>query len=217
MMISEETCRRFAAVQSGVVCDALGRLGLAGFMDGIHPIRSDSTLVGRARTVRFGAKRGIAKPPFNVYSIMRELSPGDVLVIGTDGCESWIFGENVANAAQHAQLAGIVTDARARDGALLAVHALPAFAGGLAVRPPGGIEIIAFDVPISMAGAQVLPNDLIVGDVDGIVVVPGDRIDDVLVQVEDLAELEVQQGNAIARGAPLPELMAILGKKKISK
>jgi regulator of RNase E activity RraA len=202
MMISEETRRRFGAVQSGVVCDALGRLGLAGFMDGIHPIRSDSTLVGRARTVRFGAKRGVAKPAFNVYSIMRELAPGDVLVIGTDGCESWIFGENVANAALHAQLS---------------VHALPAFTGGLAVRPPGTIEIVAFDVPISMAGAQVLPNDLIVGDVDGIVVVPGDRIDDVLVQVEDLAELERRQGSAIARGAPLPELMAILGQKKISK
>jgi regulator of RNase E activity RraA len=217
MTISEETRRRFAAVQSGVVCDALGRLGLAGFMDGIHPIRSESTLSGRARTVRFGAKRGTAKPQFNVYSIMRELSPGDVLVIGTDGCESWIFGENVANAARHAQLAGIVTDARARDGALLAAHPLPAFSAGLAVRPPNGIEIIAFDVPISMAGAQVLPNDLIVGDVDGIVVVPGDRIDDVLVQVEDLAQLEIQQGDAIARGAPLPELMAILGKKKTSK
>src|ERR1700684_4225989 len=120
MTISEETRRRFAAVQSGVVCDALGRLGLAGFMDGIHPIRSDSTLVGRARTGRFGAKRGTAKPQLNVYSIMRELSPGDVLVIGTHGCESWIFGENVANAAQHAQLAGIATDARAREGGPLA-------------------------------------------------------------------------------------------------
>ena len=116
MIISQEIGRRFAAVQSGVVCDALGRLGLAGFMDGIHPIRPETTLVGRARTVRFAAKRGTAKPDFNVYSIMRELAPGDVLVIGTEGCESWIFGENVANAALHAQLGGIVTDARARDG-----------------------------------------------------------------------------------------------------
>jgi 4-hydroxy-4-methyl-2-oxoglutarate aldolase len=216
-MISDDTRRRLAAVQSGVVCDALGRLGLAGFMDGIHPIRREAKLVGRARTIRFAAKRGTALPAISIYSVIRGLAPGDVLVIGTDGAAAWIFGENIANAALHQGLAGIVTDARARDGALLADHVLPAFSSGLATRPPAGIEIVAADVPLSIGGAQVRPNDVIAGDADGIVVVPGDRIDDILVQVEDLAELERLQGEAIARGAPLPELSEILAKKRIRK
>jgi 4-hydroxy-4-methyl-2-oxoglutarate aldolase len=208
---------RFAKVQSGVVCDALGRLGLAGFVSGIHPVRADAKMVGRARTLRFAARRGTARPGLNPYAVIRSLAPGDVLVFATDRVDAWIFGENIASAAHHQKLAGIVTDACARDGAALKAHALPCFVAGLATRPPSAIEIVAADVPVDLGGAQILPNDFLVGDADGIVVVPGDRAREILVQVEDLAELEILQGRAIAAGAPLPQLLEILAKKKTPK
>jgi regulator of RNase E activity RraA len=208
--------QHFSEVQSGVVCDSLGRLGLSGWMDGVRPIRLGTKMVGRARTLRFGPRRGT---PVNIqmYSFIRSLNPGDVLVIATGNCNSWIFGENVAHAALHQGCVGIVTDARARDGAELAELGLGCFCSGLATRPPSSIEIVATDVAVECGGAQVHPGDIVVGDADGIVIVPGGMMEEVLIQVEEIAALEVEQELAIARCAPLPELEQIIKRKKIRK
>jgi 4-hydroxy-4-methyl-2-oxoglutarate aldolase len=208
---------RFLTFQSGVICDALGRLELAGWMSGIRPVRPKSNLAGRARTLSFGRKRGTPPADVNMYAAIRACSPGDVLVIGTERCEGWIYGENVAHHAQYQGLAGIVTDAAARDGAELSELSIACFARGLETRPPFDIEIIAADVPIDCGGAQVRPGDLVCGDTDGIVVVPCNRIEDVLRQAEDLNFLEKAQEDAIARKAPLPEIYEILKKKKTPK
>ena len=77
------------------------------------------------------------------------------------------------------------------------------------------IEFIATDTVINCAGAQVHSGDILVGDGDGIVVIPGRRAADVLYQAEELEDLEGQQERAIASQAPMSELAAILGKKKI--
>lgn len=216
-VIDADIKARFGKVQTGVVCDALGRLRLGGCMRGVQPLRPAAKMVGRARTLRYGPTRGADKPAVNIYEVIRGLEAGDVLVIGTDQHESWIFGENMAHTAMYQGLAGMVTDSCARDGAELAELEMPCFAQGLATFPPGGIEIVAADIPISCAGAQVSPGDLVVGDTDGIVVVPGNRIADVLIQVEDLDELERQQEQAIKARMPLPELLAVIAKKKIVK
>ncbi len=215
--IDADTASRFGRVQTGVVCDALGRLGLSGWMRGIHPLKHHAKMVGRARTLRYGPKRGADKPAVNIYEVIRSLEAGDVLVIGTDDHKSWIFGENMAHTAMYQGLAGIITDSCARDGAELAELAMPCFARGLATFPPGGIEIVAADISMTCAGAQVAPGDLVVGDADGIVVVPGNRLAEVLVQVEDIDELERQQEQAIKDRLPLPELLAVIAKKKILK
>jgi 4-hydroxy-4-methyl-2-oxoglutarate aldolase len=215
--LTPDIVARFKRVQSGVVCDALGRLGIGGWMDDIHPFALNAKLAGRARTLRYAPRRGSEGPTVNIYEVIRSLNPGDVLVIETSRSDSWIFGENMAHTAMYQGLAGIVTDSRARDGAELAALGMPCFARGLATRPPAGIEIVAADVPITCGGAQVRPHDLVVGDADGVVVVPGAMIDAVLVQVEDLDELERQQEAAIRDRVPLPELLAVLAKKKIRK
>ena len=205
---------RFRAVQTGVICDALGRLGLSGFMDEVRPFRRDAKLAGRARTLRYAARRGAAAANLNIYTFIRSFEPGDVLVFGTDRHDGWIYGENMAHAVHYQGGAGIVTDSRARDSAELAELEVACFARGTATRPPGPLEIVAADIPISCGGAQVNPGDLVLGDADGIVVVPAERIADVLVQVEDLDMLERKQEQAIRDRAPLPELLAILARKK---
>ena len=215
--LSPAICDRFRRVQSGVVCDAMGRLGLSGFMDEVRPFRRDVKLAARARTVRFAARRGAAPARVNIYTFIRSLAPGDVLVFATDRYDGWIYGENMAHAVQYQGGAGIVTDSRARDSAELAELPVACFARGTATRPPAGIEIVAADVPISCGGAQVNPYDLVIGDADGIVIVPGERLAEVLVQVEDIDALEREQERAIRDQVPLPELLAILARKKIRK
>ena len=208
---------RFKRVQTGVVCDALGRLGLAGWMDGLHPAKFGAKMAGRARTLQFGRPEGPSAPAFNVYEIIRGLDPGDVLVFSTGRAPSWIFGENMAHAAMYQGAAGMVTDSRTRDGAELAELAMPCFSAGRAVRPPAGLQIVAVDVPVTCAGAAVAPGDLVVGDTDGLLAVAAARLADVLLQVEDLDMLERMQEAAIRDRVSLPELVAVLQKKKVLK
>jgi regulator of RNase E activity RraA len=145
---------------------------------------------------------------------MRSLEPGDIVVFGTNRSESWIYGENMAHAALYAKLAGVVSDSMARDADQLAELDIPCFARGSATRPPTEIEFIATDAIIDCAGAQVHSGDILVGDGDGIVVVPGARAADVWFQAEELEDLEGQQERAIAAQVPMPELAAILAGKK---
>lgn len=210
-----ETIVRLGALPTGVICDALGRLGLSGFMDGVRPFRRDVKMAGRARTVQYGPRRGDDGPKFNIYAFMRTLDPGDIVVFGTNGADSWMYGENMAHAALYAKLAGVVSDSMARDADQLAELEIPCFARGSGTRPPVEIEFIATDTIITCAGAQVHSGDVLLGDGDGIVVVPGRRAADVLYQAEELEDLEGQQERAIAAQAPMPELAAILGRKKI--
>lgn len=214
--IPADIVERFNRVQTGVVCDALGRLGLEGWMDGLHPAKFGAKMAGRARTLQFGRPEE-ASPGFNVYQIIRGLDPGDVLVFSTGGASSWIFGENMAHAAMYQGAAGMVTDSRTRDGAELAELPMPCFSAGRAVRPPAGLQIVAVDVPVTCAGARVAPGDLVVGDTDGLLAVAAERLADVLLQVEDLDMLERMQEAAIRDRVPLPELMAVLQKKKVLK
>jgi 4-hydroxy-4-methyl-2-oxoglutarate aldolase len=212
-----DTTARLGALPTGVICDALGRLGLSGYMDGVRPFRRDVKMAGRARTISYGPLRGDDGPKFNIYAFMRSLDPGDIVVFGTNMSNCWLYGENMAHAAQYQKLAGVVGDCMARDVDQLAELEIPCFARGSATRPPRDIEFIATDVVISCAGAQVHMGDILLGDGDGIVVVPGRRAADVLLQAEDLNDLETQQERAIATQAPMPELLGILGKKKILK
>lgn len=216
-MSGDDIAAKLQAFPTGVICDALGRLGLSGFMDGVRPFRRDVKMAGRARTVRYGARRGDDPPKFNIYAFMRTLEPDDIVVFGTNRSDSWIYGENMAHAALYAKLAGVVSDSMARDADQLAELEIPCFARGSATRPPTEIEFIATDVAIECAGAQVHSGDILVGDGDGIVVVPGRRAAEVLYQAEELNDLEGQQERAIAAVAPMPELAAILGKKKVPR
>ena len=212
-----ELLERYRTASTGLVCDSLGRLGLAGFMDDVLPLDPGWRISGRIRTVSYAPRGGIRRTSQSIYSIAREFDPGDVLVIGTGGTRSWILGENVAHMAMYQGLVGIVTDGRVRDGGELRELAFPVFSRGLAVRPPSAeIELVDWDVPIACGGAQVRPGDILVG-VDGLVVVPGEAALAVTTELDDLAALELEQERAIEARASIPVIQEILARKKQRK
>lgn len=95
---------------------------------------------------------------------------------------------------------------------------LPVFCRGAGVRPfSTHLELIDVDVPVEFAGAQIRPGDILVGDCDGIVVVPPERAEDVLFQARNIVFLEKEQEEAIRKQVPLKELNVILAKKKVLK
>ncbi|MGE5619918.1 MAG: RraA family protein [Sphingomonadaceae bacterium] len=218
-MSIEEVINEFRQVPSGFVTDAMTRLGISGWSEGVVPVSSKARrFAGRAVTMKYGPKRGTPAKLPNQYEVIRSANPGDVLVIAAEGTPCWLLGENVCHTALYQGLAAVVVDGCIRDFDEIAELEMPVFARGAGIRPfSTHLELIDVNVPVEFAGAQIRPGDIVVGDGDGIVVVPADRADDVLYQVKDIAVLEKEQEEAIKRQVPLSELNPILARKKILK
>ena len=88
---------------------------------------------------------------------------------------------------------------------------------GRTVGLPHELELVAHNVPITCGGAQVRPGDFVIGDADGVVVIPGSEFEAVLYQAEDIARVEKELGKAIKAKAPMARINAILKRKKTKR
>lgn len=175
------------------LADAMGRFH---FMDPGIVSRTGLPLCGIAVTVS-------ARPGDNlmVHKALEIARPGDVLVVSTNGnTTSAVFGELMGHTATGVGLGGIVVDGAIRDVAGLEALGLPAFSrtvspGACDKDGPGEIN-----VPIACGNTAVLPGDIVVGDGDGVVVVPRDDAKHVLDRVRVLEANEKRRITAIEGG-----------------
>ena len=191
--IGAELLERYRGLASSNVADAMGRFG---FMDPGMQSRSGLALCGLAITVQ-------CRPADNlmVHKALQLAAPGDVVVVSTCGnITSAVFGELMCHTAAAAKLGGIVVDGAIRDVEGITRLGMPAFSrsvcpGSCDKDGPGEIN-----VPISCGGTVVCPGDIVVGDADGIAVVPRDRAAEVLELVGQLMDRETKRIAEIAAG-----------------
>ena len=184
---------RFRGLATPNLGDAMGRFN---FMDAGMQSRTGLPLCGLAVTVN-------ARPADNlmIHKALQVASPGDIIVVNTCGnTTSAVFGELMCNTAVAAKLGGIVVDGAIRDVDGLAALGFPAFsrsvcAGGCDKDGPGEIN-----VPISCGGTVVMPGDIVVGDRDGVVVVPRTYAEEVLPLVAALVQRETKRIAEIKAG-----------------
>jgi len=173
----------FRGLATATVADAMGRFH---FMDPGIRQRSGLTLCGVAVTVN-------ARPADNlmVHKALAVAQPGDVVVVNTNGnTTSAVFGDLMCRSAVGAGLGGIIVDGAIRDIEGITALGFPAFsrtvcAGACDKDGPGEIN-----VPIACGNAVVMPGDIVIGDGDGVVVVPREDAVDVLRLVTALIERE---------------------------
>jgi 4-hydroxy-4-methyl-2-oxoglutarate aldolase len=202
---------------TGVVTDALTRLGLDGWMDEVLPMRPDAVVVGPAYTVRCAPRRGTDGLGKTLYQIIRECQRGDVLVIEAIGTGSSVFGGNIARTGDVHELAGIVTDGRCRDWGQSSKMRMGIFCRGPTVRLPHDLEIVAQNAPITCGGAQVNPGDLIIADIDGVCVVPSSKTEQLLIEAEEILEIEDKIAEVIDKAGPIADIHTLLTLKKTRK
>jgi 4-hydroxy-4-methyl-2-oxoglutarate aldolase len=213
----ERMIAQFREMATGWISDAFDRINLSGWSEGVVPLsRTQRRFAGRAVTVQYLPSRGSGPKLPNHYEIMRNIAqPGEVLIIAALGTPCWLMGENQAHVAMYRGLAGVCVDGCVRDWDEVAELAIPVFARGAGVRPYSThLELAGVNVPVAFAGAQVRPHDIVVGDCDGLIVVPGDRAEEVLQHTLEIAAVEKEAEVAIANQASLEELAAISRKKK---
>jgi regulator of RNase E activity RraA len=207
--LDDDLVRRFADAASSQLADAMGRFN---FMDpGIQP-RSGLPLCGLALTVN-------CRPADNlmVHKALEVAEPGDIVVVNTCGnVTSAVFGELMCTTAAAKRIGGIVVDGAIRDVEAITHIGMPAFSRSIspgACDKDGPGEV---NVPISCGGTVVAPGDVVVGDADGVVVVPRAHAAEVLQLVAELIERERTRMAEIRAGQLfLPDVDELLRKKGV--
>jgi regulator of RNase E activity RraA len=205
----------FNKVQTGVVTDAMYLLGLEGWTNGVFPFRPEARLFGKAFTVQGVRIRSKDEPSYSIYDFAEKWEKDDVLVIdGLGECCS-LMGENVAHVCKNWGLSGIVLYGCCRDYGQIRDMDLPVFGMGAAMELKNKrFKFGAYNVTVNIAGAQVRPGDYVLGDIDGVLVMPPERLEDIRYQCEMIEEVEAEMEVAVRNKRPISELKAIIAKKK---
>jgi 5-oxopent-3-ene-1,2,5-tricarboxylate decarboxylase / 2-hydroxyhepta-2,4-diene-1,7-dioate isomerase len=174
-------------------------------------LRPDLRLLGVARTLRYLPVREdlAASLGMGVQRTMLEtLRPGDVLVIDARGEPgAGVIGDISAQRAAVLGAAGVVTDGPLRDAAILASFGLAIYHRGVHPAQPSQRHVpYDSDVAIALAGVTVEPGDLLVGDRDGVVVIPVARAAEIAVAATAQEDEERFVAEQVAKGESLSGL-----------
>ena len=192
---------------SATVSDALDCLGIAGQCHGLSPIDRRLSFVGRAFTLRMAPADSAAG---TVGDYIDRVSAGEVVVIDNQArTDCTVWGDLLTEASCRRSVAGTVIDGVCRDllGAL--ARSYPLFTRGVHMRSGKGRVVVAEEGgPAAIAGVRVERGDLLLGDADGVVVVPLAEEVAVLHRAREIAAMEGRIRNALAEGVSLAEARA---------
>lgn len=183
---------RFAGAPSSNVGDVLNRIGC--MRAEIKPFNK-SRLLGSAYTVRARAGDNLL-----LNYALDHAQAGDVVLVDAQGSLSHaLLGEHMANWAHGRGLAGVVIDGAIRDAEAIAQMSFPVYAAGCHPNGPGKSGPGEINTPISCGGVVIMPGDIVVGDGDGVVVVPRDHAAAIADEVDEKLRLEARTQDEIER------------------
>jgi 4-hydroxy-4-methyl-2-oxoglutarate aldolase len=201
-----ETVARFRGTPTGFAVDALGRAGA--LAHDIRPVWDGGAFAGPALTVWTTPRDNLAP-----YAALKFAKPGDVVMVATGRAEGFsVLGDLVIGMMRNAGVVAVVTDGLVRDVAGIREVGIPVSARGVSPNSPfkhgpGGVG-----VPITMGGVVVSPGDLVIGDADGIVVVPQARIPEAERELVAVRAKEAEMDAAVRGGLTAPAwLDGVLG------
>jgi regulator of RNase E activity RraA len=172
---SLETLKR--VLSSALVCDALDAEGFPNQSPRIPllPMTSEAILLGRCRTTLWADIHHVDPRPYELELQAVDASrPGEVIIAAAGGSmRSGLWGELLTAAARNAGCVGVLVDGAVRDTRLVQQMGFPVFARGTCPYDSRDRQrIIEIDVPVEIGGVRFEPGDLVVGDSDGIAVIP---------------------------------------------
>jgi regulator of RNase E activity RraA len=185
------------------------------WMRGTQPIRpGQPRAVGRAFTLRFiPAREDLAttaswSSPRSTRAAIEEMPPGCIAVADAMGVtDAGIFGDILCARIKHRGVAGLVTDGVVRDIAGVLNTGLPVWCQGAAAPPSvAGLTFVNWQEPIGCGGVGVYPDDVVVVDDDGAVLIPAALVEEVARVAPEQERLETWIMEEVVNGASLPGL-----------
>ena len=162
------------SIPATCISDALQ--GFNHFNTAIKPLKEEYVICGQAVTVKVPAGDNMM-----VMQAMKQGMPGDILVVDAEGSEYRSFaGDFVIGLAKTLGFGGVVASGTVRDVLGIKEMNFPVFCLGTTLACSKKIGMGAFNIPISCGGVIVHPGDVIVGDANGVVAIPKERVAQVL-------------------------------------
>lgn len=216
MTLDARTTEALRGVSTATVTTVLLKKGLRNvWMRNTRPLRPEQPrLVGSAFTMRFiPAREDLATPaswasPRSTRGAIEDMPAGCIAVVDAMGVtDSGIFGDILCGRMQKRGVAGLVTDGAVRDVAGVLGTGLPAWCAGVAAPPSvAALTFVNWQEPIGCGGVAVFPDDVIVVDADGAVVIPQALAAEVTEQGVEQERLEAWIMREVGKGVRLPGL-----------
>ncbi len=205
-----------SAVSTATLTTVLLKKGLRNvWMRGTRPlVPGQPRRVGRAFTLRFvPAREDLATPaswasPTSTRAAIEAMPEGVIAVVDAMGIDdAGIFGDILCARMAKRGVAGLVTDGVVRDLTGVLGTGLPVWARGAAAPPSvAGLTFAGWQQPVGCGGVAVMPDDVVVADDDGAVVIPAGLLAEVAAEAPEQERAEAWIMSEIDRGVPLPGL-----------
>jgi regulator of RNase E activity RraA len=211
-------------VTTATITTVLLKKGLRNvWLRGAMPLRpGEARKVGRAFTLRFvPAREDLATPeswssPISTRAAIEAMPEGVIAVVDAMGVkDAGIFGDILTARMAKRKVAALVSDGVVRDAAGVLSTGLPVWCAGVAAPASvAGLTFVAWQQPIGCGGVAIFPNDVIVADQDGAVVIPQALLDDVTKAGVEQERMEGWIMGEVEKGLPLPGLYPMNAETK---
>ena len=194
----------FEGLQTGFVIDAMGGRGA---LDGsVKPIGGSAAFCGAAVPCAAGAADNLA-----AFAAVDVAQKGDVIVCGVDAFRGTsVTGDLLLGMMKNRGVIAFVTDGFVRDIVGIRAVGLPCYAAGLTPNSPIRSGPGTVGLPVVVGGVTVGPGDIVIGDEDGVVVVPFASIDTTIAQLQRVRVAEAQLEAEVKAGLQVPKFIQVL-------
>ena len=216
MPLDPAIARTLAGITTATLTTVLLKKGLRNvWLRGARPLTPDlPRQVGRAFTLRFvPAREDLATPeswssPISTRAAIESMPAGAIAVVDAMGVtDAGIFGDILCARMKKRGVGALVTDGVVRDVAGVIATGLPVWCQGTAAPASvAGLTFVNWQEPIACGGVAIFPNDIIVIDADGAVVIPAALLDDVVAAAVEQERLEAWIMGEVEAGKALPGL-----------
>lgn len=198
-------------IPTASLSDALDKKGIKGYLSyEVKPVFNTQKIVGPAITIKDRlAKEAVT--PFLALEAIDKARPGDIIVRtveDSDAKDIALWGGLMSLAAKKKGIKGVVLNGGVRDVVEAKAMGFPIFAKSITpVTSVGRTKVVEYNSPIVIDGVEIKPGDIVVGDHDGVVVIPINLLDEVTVLAKEIDSLEKQEAKELKKGKSIVEVI----------
>jgi 4-hydroxy-4-methyl-2-oxoglutarate aldolase len=192
-------------IPTGYAVDAMDGRGAVDYR--IKPLAAAAKpMIGIAITCHCGPADNLA-----LFAALAAARPGDILVAATDAFTATaITGDLLMGMARNRGVAGLVTDGLVRDKVGILAVGVPVYCAGLTPNSPVRNGPGTMGLSVVLGGVTIASGDVLVGDDDGVVVIPRAELDSVIAKLADVRAAEAALEAKVKAGLELPDFVSVL-------
>jgi len=208
---SKKIMAGFAGIPTGYAVDAMGGSGTVDYRIKALEV-SVKIMLGVAVTCDAGPSDNLA-----LFGALAIAKPGDILVAATGAFTgAAITGDLLLGMAKNRGVAGFVTDGLVRDIVGILGVGMPVYCSGVTANSPARNGPGTVGQPINLGGLRIESGDIVIGDRDGVVIVPREKATAVLEKLEDVKKAEAGLEAKVKAGLEIPDFVKdILNSKRV--